>query len=412
MPNYLIYEKKTGEPAQFCRPQATARKAWDYFFVHLYTWLKTQPGTINLSRNEGAFHYKNFFECRMAGTRAPVLKRSGHRLTLEWNGERGAESGNTGTCSCGWSESCRTQASVRYEYAHHLKCLNNVDDAPRPAERLPANKRVVKSLEKLKAEGGERKTFRLPEIAVKELDRMVTEENFPHHTAAVEALLTRRASSAPAGAAPIYPAHVDDPEVDSVVEEAVHRTCRELDVLFPGATPDGGKGVSSNFQGLLVSHIKAMLAGKPHARISHRVDLPVLLADDTAFGREFSLPDVQGAGYVVLCPSNSTVLDAYSGRFIDACSINSDDPRGVARTALFSDVYGRVKSSDSVSKYAGEKILFVNSEPDILFSSFDYAQAAALKAYAKEGLSPVEAPVVIASAVYDDADGNEGFRLL
>jgi hypothetical protein len=44
----------------------------------------------------------------------------GHKLTLEWSGERGAESSSTGRCSCGWTESASSQREVRLEYRHHI----------------------------------------------------------------------------------------------------------------------------------------------------------------------------------------------------------------------------------------------------------------------------------------------------
>jgi hypothetical protein len=45
----------------------------------------------------------------------------GHRLTVEWNGERArGESASTGTCPCGWTESASSQREVRAEYRYHL----------------------------------------------------------------------------------------------------------------------------------------------------------------------------------------------------------------------------------------------------------------------------------------------------
>lgn len=45
----------------------------------------------------------------------------GHKLTTEWNRERGDESSTTGTCLCGdWEESCSSQSEVRFEYREHL----------------------------------------------------------------------------------------------------------------------------------------------------------------------------------------------------------------------------------------------------------------------------------------------------
>jgi len=45
----------------------------------------------------------------------------GHKLTLEWSGERGREASSTGTCICGWEESCSSQREVRREYWAHRR---------------------------------------------------------------------------------------------------------------------------------------------------------------------------------------------------------------------------------------------------------------------------------------------------
>jgi len=54
-------------------------------------------------------------------------RRKGHRLTLEWSGEYGAESSSTGHCPCGWSESASSQDEVRCEYQYHLEHLEVID---------------------------------------------------------------------------------------------------------------------------------------------------------------------------------------------------------------------------------------------------------------------------------------------
>lgn len=48
------------------------------------------------------------------------MRLAGHKLTIEWNGERGVESASTGTCTCGWQESGSSQEVVRSEYRWHL----------------------------------------------------------------------------------------------------------------------------------------------------------------------------------------------------------------------------------------------------------------------------------------------------
>lgn len=49
------------------------------------------------------------------------MRIKGHFLDVRWNGEYGAESGSTGTCPCGWSESASSQREVRREYQFHLE---------------------------------------------------------------------------------------------------------------------------------------------------------------------------------------------------------------------------------------------------------------------------------------------------
>jgi hypothetical protein len=48
------------------------------------------------------------------------MRLAGHKLTMEWSGEHGVESSSTGTCTCGWEESCSSQREVRREYRWHL----------------------------------------------------------------------------------------------------------------------------------------------------------------------------------------------------------------------------------------------------------------------------------------------------
>ena len=45
----------------------------------------------------------------------------GHKLSIEWSGEYGIESTSTGTCKCGWTESCSSREIVRDEYGWHLE---------------------------------------------------------------------------------------------------------------------------------------------------------------------------------------------------------------------------------------------------------------------------------------------------
>lgn len=50
------------------------------------------------------------------------IRLPGHALTIEWSGERGAQSSSTGYCKCGkWQESHSAQWGVRQEYRWHLE---------------------------------------------------------------------------------------------------------------------------------------------------------------------------------------------------------------------------------------------------------------------------------------------------
>jgi hypothetical protein len=284
-------------------------------------------------------------------------------------------------------------------HREHLESIG-VDLAPRPAENLSAKDRVAKSLNKLTEEGGARKTFRLPKPAIEELDRMVTHENYPDHTSALTAILVERGSRPLNHDAAHYALHVDDKEVEEVIDEAVRAMCRELDALFPGAAPDGGKGVGSNFQGLMVDHVKALLTGKNHARRSHHTHLPVLLADDNVFGQPFSLPDVQGAGYVVVSPTTNTVLSAYSNRFVPAYRGREGQGMFQRMVPVFDIDKGGVLQDDApVSAYAGKELHF-QFEADILFSTHEAATQAALKALRDGDESPASRPLKIVAASY------------
>lgn len=85
--------------------------------------------------------------------------------------------------------------------------------------------------------------------------------------------------------APLYALSVDDPKVENAVEEAVSAACDVLDALFEGQGSPETRGISSNFQGLLGDHIRAMLTGKEHAGKSHSTHLIPLLASWDSFGR-------------------------------------------------------------------------------------------------------------------------------
>lgn len=62
----------------------------------------------------------------------------GHKLTIEWNGERGLESASTGTCICGWQESGSNRDIVRDEYAYHIRCEREALENKETEEEAPA----------------------------------------------------------------------------------------------------------------------------------------------------------------------------------------------------------------------------------------------------------------------------------
>lgn len=96
-----------------------------------------------------------------------------------------------------------------------------------------------------------------------------------------------RAVHAPARP-PIYALSVDDAKVDNAVEEAISAACEVLDALFEGQGSPETRGISSNFQGLLGDHIRAMLCGFEHANKTYSTPLPPLLARWDSFGRHVS----------------------------------------------------------------------------------------------------------------------------
>lgn len=101
------------------------------------------------------------------------------------------------------------------------------------------------------------------------------------------------------GHLPLYPRMVDDPEVTQAIEDAVSAACDELQRLFPQGRGVEYHGISSNFQGLLIEHIKAMLTGKEAADRSWRTELNALLATDDSFGRIPYEKDGPHVGYTV-----------------------------------------------------------------------------------------------------------------
>lgn len=73
-----------------------------------------------------------------------VLRAKGHKLSLEWSGERGAESSSTGRCSCGeWEEAASSQGEVRHEYRWHLARVLNLRWSIQLGRFVPASHYTV-----------------------------------------------------------------------------------------------------------------------------------------------------------------------------------------------------------------------------------------------------------------------------
>lgn len=83
---------------------------------------------------------------------------------------------------------------------------------------------------------------------------------------------------------PLYPRDVDEPEIQAIIEAAADLATKHLDQLFPNTPPERG-GISSNFQGLLMEHLTAMLTGREASRKSYARSLTPLFGDWRTFGR-------------------------------------------------------------------------------------------------------------------------------
>lgn len=52
-----------------------------------------------------------------------MVRVKGHKVVMQWSGERGAESSSTAVCSCGWQESASSQKECWNEYRFHVKAV-------------------------------------------------------------------------------------------------------------------------------------------------------------------------------------------------------------------------------------------------------------------------------------------------
>jgi hypothetical protein len=119
----------------------------------------------------------------------------------------------------------------------------------------------------------------------------------------------------------LYPRAVDEPAVDDAVEEAVKAACDVLRGLFPAGPGVELRAISSNFQGTLADHIRAMLCGYDGAKLSYRRDINALLADWKTFGRLKSAEVFASArvGYTVMQYGRGApdlFLDPESGKMV------------------------------------------------------------------------------------------------
>lgn len=57
----------------------------------------------------------------LAGFLVRIGRGEKHKATYEWNGKRGVESMTKVTCRCGFTETCNTRGSARYEYQQHRR---------------------------------------------------------------------------------------------------------------------------------------------------------------------------------------------------------------------------------------------------------------------------------------------------
>jgi len=74
--------------------------------------------------------------------------------------------------------------------------------------------------------------------------------------------------------------HVEDAEVDELVESIARKACEELDERFPGAEHGG---ITSGFQGSLVEVLKKMLTGRRAVRFERDQSLTGLVVTDDTF---------------------------------------------------------------------------------------------------------------------------------
>lgn len=118
---------------------------------------------------------------------------------------------------------------------------------------------------------------------------------------------------------PLHPVHIEDAELTEAVEDAVRLACRRLDDFFNdkfGDVRPEVNGISSNFQGLLEMHVRAMLKGEMAHKASHRTELHKLVYSDGDLGGPRYAPSA--AGWVLRARGTSKVLQ--DGRAVSMTS--------------------------------------------------------------------------------------------
>lgn len=98
---------------------------------------------------------------------------------------------------------------------------------------------------------------------------------------------------------PLHPLHINSEEVAECIEAAASAACRELDQLFAGLPPET-QGINSNFQGLLVEHLRAMLTGIGAATRNTNPRLNVLVYSNATVGGPLSVETSENLGGWVL----------------------------------------------------------------------------------------------------------------
>lgn len=108
----------------------------------------------------------------------------------------------------------------------------------------------------------------------------------------------------------LHALHVESEAVDRAIENAVKAACESLDDFLGVSYPERD-GITSNFQGLLKSHVSAMLCGRHGAKQRYATHLPGLVySDDSVGGPEFNR-DVRNDGWVLRVRGTQKVLNDY-----------------------------------------------------------------------------------------------------